>query len=55
MSFYIYMMVFVVIIITDNQINYISAKEDDWMKIGYERKMLIMTNHSNIWRGKGSF
>jgi len=25
------------------------------MKIGYERKMLIMTNHSNIWRGKGSF
>jgi len=25
------------------------------MKIGYEHKMLIMTNYSNIWRGKGIF
>ena len=39
----IYMKVFVDIIITDKQINYISAKEDDWMEIGYEHKMLIMS------------
>ena len=51
----IYMTVFLVIIITDKQINCISAKEDDWMKIGYEHKMLIMTIIQTFEEVKGFF
>jgi hypothetical protein len=49
------MKVCVVIIIIDKQINYISINKGDWMKIGYENKMIVITIIQTFEEVKGLF